>query len=311
LSPHEETIDAGFFAKRFAAARTFRERLYPEQTTYRWVYGESDELPGLIVDRYGSMAAVQTGCPFYGMHSEAIANGLLETEGVDGVAFQVGDEGIAFGTLPERVECEIEGMTLGFSLEESQKTGLFLDQRDNWPQIAPFAKQARVFDGHCYVGAWSIYAARHGAKEVIGVDSSESALEAARENASRNGITNTCSFVRGDVQETLASSGQFDVVLIDPPALAKKRSQTNKALGLYRALNRDAMKAVVPGGILVTSSCSHHVDREEFLETLKRTSASAQRRVQLLGLYGASKDHPVLLSMPETAYLKCAVLRVL
>ncbi len=311
LSPHEEAMDAGFFAKQLAAARAFRETLYPGSSVYRWVYGESDDLPGLIADRYGSVVAVQTQCAFYGQHAETIANAFLETDGIDGVAFQVGDEGITYGDVADRIECEIDGIRVAFSLEQSQKTGLFLDQRDNWSQLAPFLKGARVFDGHCYVGGWSLYAARGGAKEVIAVDSSEPALAAARENAALNSVEDICKFVRGDVQEVLAGSGTFDVVLIDPPALAKKRSQSNKALGLYRALNRDAMKAMKPGGILVTSSCSHHIGREEFLEILKRASASAQRRAQLLGVHGASKDHPVMLAMPETSYLKCVVLRVL
>lgn len=311
LSSHEEAIDAAYFAERLELARAFREQLYPGQSTYRWIYGESDGLPGLIADRYGSLVSVTTQCAFYGQHAEVIADAFMQTEGVEGVAFQVGDEGIAFGTVPEDVECEVEGLSIGFSLEQSQKTGLFLDQRDNWSQIAPFARGARVFDGHCYVGAWSLVAAKGGASEVIGVDSSETALTAARANAERNGFENVCTFVRGDVQEILEKSGEFGVVLIDPPALAKKRSQTTKALGMYRALNRDALKAVAPGGILITSSCSHPVSPSDFLEMLKRASASAQRRVELLGLYGASKDHPVLLAMPETAYLKCAVLRVL
>lgn len=311
LSAHEEAVDAAFFSERLEAARGFREQLYPGQTTYRWIYGESDGLSGLIADRYGSVVAVQTQCAFYGVHAETIANAFLAVEGVEGVAFQVGDEGIAYGTVPDEVDCEVEGIALRFSLEQSQKTGLFLDQRDNWAQILPFVRSARVFDGHCYVGAWSLFAARGGAAEVIGADTSAPALAAAKANAGRNGVENVCTFVRGDVQETLESSGMFGVVLIDPPALAKKRSQVTKALGLYRALNRDAMKAVTPGGVLVTSSCSQPVGREAFLEMLKRAAVSAQRRVQLLGVHGASRDHPVLLAIPETAYLTCAVLRVL
>jgi 23S rRNA (cytosine1962-C5)-methyltransferase len=171
------------------------------------------------------------------------------------------------------------------------------------------APGARVFDGHCYAGLWSCRAAKAGAKEVVGVDTSEAALARARRNAELNGADKV-HFEAADVLEKLQGEERYDVVIIDPPALAKSRAHLTKALGLYQALNRAAMEAVQPGGCLVSSCCSHFVDRESFLEVLKRAARSSQRDAQLIELRGPSPDHPELLEMPETSYFTCAILRI-
>jgi 23S rRNA (cytosine1962-C5)-methyltransferase len=302
-------FDEGILERRIRKARTLRDRLFADDRVYRWVHGESDGLPGFVADRYGPLAVVQAASPFYTSRAETIAGAFLEAEGVEGVAWEIAGEWRRFGKGTGPAECAVHGITFSVDPESGQKTGLFLDQRINWTLTEPFAKDARVLDGHCYVGAWSLHAAQYGAKDVLGVDTSQPAIDQARANAERNAMGEVCSFSCTDIQEVLARDEEWDVIVLDPPALAKNRGQMKKALGMYQALNRDAMKRLAPDGVLITSSCSQPLDPATFADVLKRAATSAQRRFQLLGLHGAAPDHPVLLSMPETHYLTCAVLK--
>lgn len=310
LSDEATAIDDAFLPRRIARAQRFREALYPGESTYRWVFGESDGLPGLIADRYGEFVAIETSCGFYTRQAESIANGFLACDGIRGVRLQSSHHVQRFGDVPSTVEVEALGVRFAVNLDQGQKTGLFLDQRENCIANAPFLRGARVLDGYCYAGQWGLHAARAGAASVRCVDTSQPALEMATANAARNGVEDRVTFVCADVSATLRARERYGVVIIDPPALAKTRSQTQKALGHYQALNRDAMQAVEPGGYLITSSCSHFVDEAAFLEMLKRAARSIQRPIWIVEVRGAARDHPVLLAMPETAYLKCVTLRV-
>ena len=309
LAPAE--VNAGWFRERLDNARALRERLYHDVQVYRWVHGESDDLPGLIVDRYGALVVVQSNGTFYANHTELLAELLLATDGVESVYAHVAGDQRWFGLQSGPYQCMLHGLMFRVDPEGGQKTGLFLDQRENWRRIEPFARGGRVLDGHCYRGAWALHAAQAGAKEVLGVDSSAPAVAAAEEQAVQNGYAERCRFESDDIQKVLARGDTWDAIVLDPPALAKSRSHVQKALGLYQALNRDAIKTLAPNGALITSSCSHFVDAEAFLEVLKRAANAARRRMRLLSLSGAAPDHPVLLAMPETAYLKCAVLQAL
>lgn len=311
LSRHQETLDDAFLAARIEQARMFRERLFPGENVYRWVFGESDGLPGFVADRYGEIVSAQTTCTFYSDRCETIAGAFMARPDVLGVVMECGSEKRAFGKIPESIHCAINGIQTTFSTETGQKTGLFLDQRQNYPAIEPFAKDARVLDGHCYVGLWSCHAARAGAASVLGVDTSARAIEQAQANTAANGLSDRCTFECAEIETVLERGETYDLVIVDPPAYAKSRGQLSKSLAHYQALNAAAMRAVTPGGILATSSCSHFVNAEAFVEMLKHAASTAQRQIWLLELRGASPDHPVLLSMPETSYLKCAVLRVL
>ena len=306
LSRNPEAIDASFVEHRIRRARTYREVLYPESAVYRWIHGESDGLPGLVADRYGSVVVVQATAAFYLQRLESIAAAFLAQVGVDGVLanHQV------FGEVPGEIECSLGGLTIRLDTAQHQKTGLFLDQRENREFAARLCAGATVLDGHCYQGLWSCMAAKAGATQVRGVDTSAAALDRARIHADINGVADRCSFDGLDILEALHSGERYDVVILDPPALAKSRSANTKALGMYRALNRAGMDCVKPGGYLVTSSCSHFVSREDFLETLKRASVAAQRPCWCISVAGAAPDHPVLQAMPETEYLTCVVLRV-
>lgn len=310
LSRHQEAIDETFFAARVNEARAFREQCFPGARTYRWLYGESDSLPGLVADRYGALVTMHTACAFYAAWAECLASCFMHTDGVEGVIFRDGGAPRTFGAVPESVEFELEGLALQLDPWAAQKTGLFLDQRWNRLAMTPYAAGRRVLDGHCYHGLWSCHAAKAGAMEVVGVDTSETALVTARGNAERNGVDAVCRFECAGVEEVLARGEMYGLIVLDPPAFAKTRAQLTKALTRYTALNKAAFESLEPGGILVTCSCSHFADTEAFHETIKRAAAASGRRAWLLEMRGAAPDHPVLLSMPETAYLKCAILRV-
>lgn len=310
LTRHQEDLNTDFFRARIRAARELRERLFPGATAYRWIFGESDGLPGLVADRFGGAVVVQSSCAFYQPWMATIGALMLEEDGITGVRVQVAYHLETCGEVPDTISFELEGLQVALQLEGAQKTGMFLDQRLNRIAMVPFAAGARVFDGHCHLGLWACHAAKAGAREVVAVDSSASALDLARANAEANGVANAIDFRLGDVEEILVDEGPFDVVIIDPPAFAKGRSQAKKAGKRYLELNQAAIRATAPGGYLFSSSCSHFVPAADYLDILKRAAAAEKRTVQLLELRGAAPDHPVLLSMPETAYLKCAVLRV-
>lgn len=311
LDRRQSSIDGPFLSGRLQTARAFRSRLFPGETVYRWVFGESDGLPGLVADRYGDVVAAATACTFYKSRADLLAESFLAHEGVRGLRLQTGDEVFRYGVVPPVVECVVDGLRLTSDLEGGQKTGLFLDQRENARAMARYARDARVLDGHCYVGLWSCHAAAAGARHVVGVDTSKRAIELSTQNVRLNGLERPCSFESADIREVLKRGGLYDLVILDPPALAKARSQEQKALGLLQALNRGAMEVLSPGGVLVTSSCSHFVGREAFLESLKRAAAGARRRAWVLDVRGPAADHPTLVAMPETAYLTCATLRIL
>lgn len=310
LTRRQEPIDTAFFKARIQAALELRARLFPGSRAYRWIFGESDGLPGLVADRFGGVVVVQSSCAFYQHWMAPIAELLLAAEGVTGVRFQVAYHIETSGAVPEAAGFELEGLDVTLQLDGAQKTGMFLDQRWNRLAVAPFAPDARVFDGHCHLGLWGCHAVKAGAREVIAADSSEPALELARENAAANGAADVIDFRKGDVEAVLAEEAPFDVTIIDPPAFAKSRGHAKKAAKRYLELNQAALRATAPGGYLFTSSCSHFVSAADFVDILKRAASAEKRTVQLLELRGAAPDHPVLLSMPETAYLKCAVMRV-
>lgn len=310
LSRHQDAVDAGFLRDRLTRADRLRRRLFPGAVVYRWVHGESDGLPGLVMDRYDSTVAIQSSCAFYRSHREALSELLLDTPGVDSVVF-LDENGIETrGNAVEACELLLDGLRVKVSFDSPQKTGLFLDQRANWPGIRRFAKDAVVLDGYCHHGLWGIHAALGGAASVLGVDSSQLAVTQASVNAGLNGVDSRCVFEKTRVEQVFERGGLFDVIVLDPPAFAKTRGQAGKAMARYEEINRNALKALKPDGILITCSCSHFMPLDRFMEAIKRAARSASRFVQVLEVRGAGPDHPVLPVMPETEYLKCVCLHV-
>ena len=316
LTRRQEEIDAAFFARALETALALRTQVFPGSTAYRWVFGESDGLPGLVIDRYGSVAVAQTACAFYARQAEHIAAAVLATEGVQGLILEAPSTPEAparrtFGEVAEEAEVDLGGLRLHVPLQGGQKTGMFLDQRVNAQMAAPLAAGLRVYDAHANTGQWALRMALAGAAHVHVGDTSKAALDLAARNAALNGVEGVCTFENLPAEEVLARGQEFGMIVLDPPAFAKARAQGPKALGRYQALNRAAIKALAPGGYLVSCSCSHFVAPEDFVETLKRAAIAEQRTLQMLDFRGAAPDHPLLLTMPETDYLKCAVMRVL
>jgi len=322
----DQPIDGPFLEKRFRAAMEYREKMYPETHAYRWVYGESDRMPGLVVDRYGDYVVVQ--CISAGMEKlkPQIVDALAAVSGAQGIVWRA-DSGlreleglmerppeVVMGEVPPRVEIATENGIYSVDLREGQKTGFYFDQRDNRQTLAAYCDGKRVLDAFCYAGGFGIAAGLAGAREVVFVDSAEAALTLAENNARLNSLSEKATFVKGDAVELLSHEspgGPFDVISIDPPAYARSKKHLPAALKAYEKLNSSAMQALKRGGILATSSCSHHVDRATFLEMLRRSARKVKRHLRVIEVRSQAKDHPVLLAMPETEYLKFAILQVL
>jgi 23S rRNA (cytosine1962-C5)-methyltransferase len=219
---------------------------------------------------------------------------------------------VAFGSVPGPVMMEESGLQYRVDVLEGQKTGFFFDQRENRLALKELVNGRRTLDCFCYAGAWALNAARFGASEIIGIDSSEKAVNMARENAVLNNLS--VRFIASDVFEELREfekkGERFGCIVLDPPAFVKSRAKVREGLKGYKEINLRAMKMLEPGGILISCSCSHHIDVELFKEMLIDAAYSADRGVRLLEMRSQARDHPIVLAARETQYLKCAVLLV-
>jgi 23S rRNA (cytosine1962-C5)-methyltransferase len=315
--------DTAWFIERFRTALALRERLYADQC-YRAVYGESDALPGLVVDRYGGRCVIQIGTAGMERLKPHIQEAAIEVYGCDTLIFKNDSgarelEGLpsyvetARGNAAETGEVREAGLAFEVPLTEGQKTGWFFDQAFNRRALTKYvSRDARVLDVFSYVGAWGVRAAHDGAGEVTCVDSSAAALEFAARNAARNGVT--IAVQRGDafaVLEALAGEhARFDLVILDPPAFAKRRKDVPKALAAYKRLNQLAMQLLSADGILVSCSCSYHIGAAEFEDAIAKAARTAQKHLQVLEVGGQAPDHPVHPAIPETRYLKAYFCRV-
>jgi len=321
-----DEIDTAFFVKRLERAKRLRDAVYPGEPAVRLVYGESDQLPGLVVDRYGDWLAVQVltlGMERRLVELKVALEQVFEPRG----AVLVADsplrtlEGLDqrrevwWGEVPERVEARVGGFEVSVDLIHGQKTGLFLDQRENRRRAEARAKGRVALDVFCYQGEWAMHLARGGAESVLAVDSSEPALAVARENVERNGHADRIQFLRMDAFDALRrlerEGKRFGLVVLDPPALIKSRRAMAAGARAYREHNRLAMSLLEEDGILVTCSCSHHLDDDLFRQVLLESARAARRPMRVLDWAGEAADHPQLLAVPETHYLKCAVLQAL
>jgi 23S rRNA (cytosine1962-C5)-methyltransferase len=326
LSRQAEDIDStDFFYRRLAAARDYRRALVGEIGAMRLVHGEADLLPGLVVDVYGDIVSLQ----FLALGMERrrtqilaalqqllqprciVARNDVAVRELEGLPQQIE---VLFGESPERIIISENDLRFYVDVLQGQKTGHFLDQRDNHRALQGRVEGRRVLDLFCYSGSWSQHAARYGAREVLGIDISAGAIALAQENAILNGQEQICTFQRADVFVLLRQLQQdgkrFDTIILDPPAFVKSRSKLKEALKGYLTINRRALELLEPGGILFSCSCSHHLDRETFLDLLRQAGRQAGRTLRLLEMRGQAPDHPVLLACPETEYLKCAIVHV-
>lgn len=320
-SKADAVIDGAWFARRIQSARVLRERLYA-QPYYRLVYGESDGLPGLVIDRYGEVCVVQIATAGMEKFKLDIVEGLKHTLAPAGILFRndVGmreTEGLPasmeeVGDVPDTVTIEEAGVRFEIPIKTGQKTGWFFDQRSNRDALARYAPGKTVLDVFSYLGGWSLRALKAGATGALAIDSSASALEGAARNAALNGLQ--LETIKGQALDTLrelrTQQRKFDVVIVDPPALIKRKKDLETGSAHYGALNKTAIELLSPEGILVSCSCSHHLDADALQRILLRESRSAGRRLQILEQGAQGPDHPVHPAIPETRYLKAFFCRV-
>ena len=322
LTRTREEIDAAFLERRISRARDLRTGLGFGES-FRAVYSEGDGLPGLIVDKYADTLVVQSLTAGIDGMLEMVIAALREAYGPKAIVLRndvavreleglAQEKRVVLGDAESLVTIEESGIRYQVDVLEGQKTGFFFDQRENRLALRDLVRGRRTLDCFCYVGAWALAAARYGASEVIGIDSSEKAVALARSNAELNSLSAT--FETGDVFERLRElerrKERFGCIILDPPAFVKSRAKVREALKGYKELNLRAMRILEPSGILVTCSCSHHIDQELFREMLIDAAWSAGRQARLLEMRSQSRDHPMLLAAKESQYLKCAILVV-
>ena len=320
LTRLDEPVDRAFLERRIREAAQLREQVVEDTQAWRVVYGEGDLLPSLIVDRYGDYLVMQTLSQGTEKRKAELVDilatqfaprGILERNEpkarlLEGLAQTVS---VLHGEVPELVEAQMNGVRFRLDLRTGQKTGAFLDQRENYRAAAHYLR-GEVLDCFTYSGGYALHAAR-AATSVEAVDISGAALETARVNANLNDAPNV-TFREGNVFDILKEYDQagrrFDAVVLDPPAFAKSRSALEAAKRGYKEINLRGLKLLRKGGMLVTCSCSYHLAESQFAEILWEAAVDVGIQIRVVERRGPSRDHPMLLTVPETIYLKCLVL---
>src|SRR3989441_2734552 len=321
LTTHEQTIDREWWRRRLRQCAESRAAISRETNAYRLVYSEGDLLPSLIVDVYDNVLVLQTLSQgtekLKGMLVELLTEEFSPRAVIERNEARVREfeglelrSGLLYGEAVDEVEINQHGVRFVVSPLGGQKTGAFLDQRENYLAARSVA-HGRALDCFAFNGGFALHIAR-SCDSVIGIDISADAIAAAQRNAELNDAHNVefrAANVFDALREMEASGGRFDTIVLDPPAFAKSRASVPSAARGYKEINLRALKLLNPGGILVTCTCSYHVSEETFLEIIAEAALDARRRVQIIEKRGQSGDHPVLLGMPETHYLKCVIAR--
>ncbi|HYW42429.1 MAG TPA: class I SAM-dependent rRNA methyltransferase [Bryobacteraceae bacterium] len=324
LSRETVPVDRGFYLARLRAAVEHRRNVVHNTDAWRVVHGEADLLPALVVDRYGDYLVVQTLDQGMDAAKSEIASCLEEIFQPRGILARNDvpvrakeqlplESPVLAGEVPETVMVRMNGLALRVDLLHGQKTGIFLDQRENYLAAAHYARGGSALDCFTSTGGFALHLAAK-CTSVEAVDSSAPAIAAARANAEANAIANV-EFREADVFSLLAGYASarrhFSLVVLDPPAFAKSRQSLESAARGYKEINLRALHLLPPGGILVTCSCSHHLSEADFLELIASASLDAHRTLRILERRTQARDHPILLTVPETLYLKCLILEVL
>ncbi|WP_313551874.1 class I SAM-dependent rRNA methyltransferase [Pseudomonas sp.] len=337
LSPHnlicarlisrdtKHVLDKSLLVHRLKVALSLRERLF-DKPFYRLVYGDSDLLPGLVVDRFGDVIVAQLASATMERHKDDVLAALLQVLKPAAVLWKNDSsareaEGLpryvesAYGDVPEWAVLEENGVKFEAPIVEGQKTGWFYDHRMNRARLAPYVQGKRVLDLFSYIGGWGVQAAVFGASEVMCVDASGFALDGVERNAALNGVAEKMACVEGDVFEALkelkAADERFDVIVADPPAFIKRKKDVKNGEAAYRRLNEQAMRLLNKDGILVSASCSMHLVEENLQEILLSSARHLDRHIQLIERGAQGPDHPVHLAIPETRYIKSLTCRIL
>lgn len=321
----KHVLDKSLLVHRLNVALSLRERLF-EQPCYRLVYGDSDLLPGLVVDRFGDILVVQLASATMEKHKDEVLAALIQVCKPSGILLKNDSaardaEGLnryvetAFGLVPEWVALEENGVKFEAPVMQGQKTGWFYDHRMNRARLAPYVKGKRVLDLFSYIGGWGVQAAAFGASDVMCVDASAFALDGVERNAALNGLTDKVACVEGDVFEALkqlkAAEERFDVIVADPPAFIKRKKDLKNGEAAYRRLNEQAMRLLNKDGILVSASCSMHLPEDDLQNILLTSARHLDRNIQLLERGAQGPDHPVHPAIPETRYIKSLTCRLL
>lgn len=321
----DEPLDAALLRRRIAQAVAYRRHFYPAGESCRLVFSEGDLLPGLTVDRYGSCLAVQISTLGMDRMRDAIADALADAVHPRGI-FERSDlpargreglearTGLLAGDVPEEFEIVLDDLRFLVRLRTGQKTGLYLDHRFNRRTLEPHARGRRALDVFCNTGSFGLYALKYGAERCTGIEVSPECLDLARRNAALNGLQDRCDFVEANAFDHLKDLDRrrerYGLIVLDPPAFTKSARATAAAVRGYKEINLRAFRLAAPGALVATSSCSFHLGPEEFLAVLRDAAADAGKDVTLVELRGQAPDHPVHLSVPETRYLKFALLFV-
>ena len=323
LTHDDRPVDRAFFTERLRRAADYRRTIVENTEAYRLVYGEADQLPSLIVDRYGDYLVMQTLSQATERNKSLFVEILVELFSPKGILERNDPKvrllegleqrvSVLYGEIPQETLAQENGVTFGYDLEKGQKTGSFLDQRENHRTARRYAS-GEVLDCFAYQGGFALTVAGN-CQHVEGIDLAPSAVEAARRNQQLNSISNV-TFREGNSFDLLKEYDEvgrrFQMVILDPPAFAKNRDSTAAAHRGYKEINLRAMKILQPGGFLLTCSCSYHIAEALFLQILAEAANDARRTIIVAERRTQSRDHPILLTMPETHYLKCLIVRVL
>jgi 23S rRNA (cytosine1962-C5)-methyltransferase len=324
LTTINEQINYDFFYKRIKAAWDYR-KLIDDTNSCRVIFGESDFLPALIVDKFADVLVLQSLSYGIERFKEMIADILMEiihpigiyersdvhVRDLEGLPQQ---KGFLRGNFPTSVKMVENGIVFLVDIENGQKTGFFLDQKENRAAIAPFVKDKKVLDCFTHTGSFALHAGYYGANDVLGIDISDHAVECATANAKLNNLESVCKFKTANTFDILRdfhdTKTTFETIILDPPAFTKSKSAVEGAIRGYKEINLRAMKIIESGGFLITCSCSHHIDKELFLDILHTAGIDSKRKIKLVEYRSQSKDHPILLASEETEYLKCAILQI-
>jgi len=320
----KQQLDRSLLVHRLNIALSLRERLF-DKPFYRLVYGESDGLPGLVVDRFGDVLAVQLNTAGMEAVKEAVVEALEKvlkpaailwrndssTREMEGLASYVEP---ALGEVPETVEIEENGTRFEVPLLSGQKTGWFYDHCMNRARVQQLCKGMRVLDVFSYIGGWGVQAATAGADEVVCIDSSGKALDQAERSADLNGVRERVQTIEGDAFEALkalrAERERFDMVIVDPPAFIKRKKDAKKGIEAYRRINQAAMQLLGKDGLIVSASCSFHLQREVLRDVMQQGARHLDRSLQIIEQGHQGPDHPVHPVILETEYIKCFTGRV-
>jgi 23S rRNA (cytosine1962-C5)-methyltransferase len=320
----EQDLDKNFFVERITKALDVRKASFPNEQDFRLVFGESDGVPGLVLDKYQKSFALQTYTAGMDMRQNLIVEAMRDVMTVDCVIekndFRMRDieklerrEGVIYGT-PERVIISENGTKYYVNIQEGQKTGFYYDQRITRNKVRSMSKDKNVLDVFCYTGGFALNAGIGEAKSVLGIDASETAIKLSEENAGLNKLAYICKFQVADafvfLREMVREHRRFDLIVLDPPPFFKTQKEKKRGLRGYKDINLQAMKLLTDGGILVSCTCSHYFFWQDLLDVLSQAAQDIGRSFKIIDRTTQGPDHPVLLNMPESEYLRCFFLEV-